>query len=265
MLPGASFLRKNPKIVTRATMYDYFCLSIPVVFMLYVVPTPVGNLEDMTLRAIRVLRECDVILCEDTRTSSKLLNHFDIKKPLWSFHAFNEHKALKGITDQLTEGKNIALISDAGTPGISDPGFLLVRECQTLGLPVTCLPGPTAFVPALVASGLPADRFYFEGFLPHKKGRQTRLLYLAGLDATVILYESPQRVLRCLGEISRYFGESRKVCVAREISKLHEEFLTLPVQEAAEHFTKHPARGEIVIVVEGAGKDKNKQTEEETD
>lgn len=233
--------------------------------MLYVVPTPVGNLEDITLRALRVLRECDVILCEDTRTSSKLLQHFDIKKTLWSFHAFNEHKALRGITDQLTDGKTIALISDAGTPGISDPGFLLVRECQALGIAVSCLPGPTAFVPALVASGLPADRFYFEGFLPHKKGRQTRLTYLAGLEATVILYESPLRLMRCLAEICSHFGESRKVCVAREISKLHEEFVTLPAQEAVSHFTAHPPRGEIVIVIEGAGKAKNRHTDQDED
>lgn len=224
--------------------------------MLYVVPTPVGNLEDITLRALRVLRECDVILCEDTRTSSKLLQHFEIKKPMWSFHAFNEHKALKGITEQLAAGKNIALISDAGTPGISDPGFLLVRECRALGLEVTCLPGPTAFVPALVASGLAADRFWFEGFLPHKKGRQTRLRYLASLDATFIMYESPQRLIRCLEELLEHTGGDRRVCVAREISKLHEEIVTLTLDEALTHFGGGAARGEIVIIVEGAGKGK---------
>jgi 16S rRNA (cytidine1402-2'-O)-methyltransferase len=218
--------------------------------MLYIVPTPVGNLDDMTFRAIDVLNACDVILTEDTRTSSKLLKHFNVDKPLWAFHAFNEHKALKSIIDHLHQGKNIALISDAGTPGISDPGFLLVRECVSEGIKVSCLPGATAFVPALVASGMTTDKFYFEGFLPHKKGRQTRLKYLSTLDVTIILYESPHRLVKCLEEIRDFLGEDRKVCVAREISKMFEEFLTLPVTEAIAHFCNTPAKGEIVVVIE---------------
>jgi 16S rRNA (cytidine1402-2'-O)-methyltransferase len=219
--------------------------------MLYIVPTPIGNLDDITFRAIDTLQQCDVILSEDTRTSGKLLKHFDIQKPLWAFHAFNEHKALKSIIEHLQQGKDIALISDAGTPGISDPGFLLVRACHDAGIKVSCLPGATAFVPALVASGMPADKFFFEGFLPHKKGRQTRLKYLSGLDVTVILYESPHRLIKCLEEIRDFFGEDRRVCVAREISKVYEEFLNLLVTEAISHFSNTPARGEIVIVVEG--------------
>lgn len=219
--------------------------------MLYIVPTPIGNLDDITFRAIDTLQQCDVILSEDTRTSGKLLKHFDIQKPLWAFHAFNEHKALKSIIDHLQQGKDIALISDAGTPGISDPGFLLVRACHDAGIKVSCLPGATAFVPALVASGMPVDKFFFEGFLPHKKGRQTRLKYLAELDVTVVLYESPHRLIKCLEEIRDFFGEDRRVCVAREISKVYEEFLNLLVTEAISHFSNTPARGEIVIVVEG--------------
>lgn len=219
--------------------------------MLYIVPTPIGNLDDITFRAIDTLQQCDVILSEDTRTSGKLLKHFDIQKPLWAFHAFNEHKALKSIIEHLQQGKDIALISDAGTPGISDPGFLLVRACQEAGIKVSCLPGATAFVPALVASGMPADKFFFEGFLPHKKGRQTRLKYLAQLDVTVILYESPHRLVKCLEEIRDFLGEERRVCVAREISKIYEEFLNLPVIEAIAHFSNTPAKGEIVVVVEG--------------
>lgn len=219
--------------------------------MLYIVPTPIGNLDDITFRAIDTLQQCDVILSEDTRTSGKLLKHFDIQKPLWAFHAFNEHKALKSIIEHLEQGKDIALISDAGTPGISDPGFLLVRACHDAGIKVSCLPGATAFVPALVASGMPVDKFFFEGFLPHKKGRQTRLKYLAELDVTVVLYESPHRLIKCLEEIREFFGEDRRVCIAREISKVYEEFLNLLVTEAISHFSNTPARGEIVIVVEG--------------
>ena len=219
--------------------------------MLYIVPTPIGNLDDITFRAIDTLQQCDVILSEDTRTSGKLLKHFDIQKPLWAFHTFNEHKALKSIIEHLEQGKDIALISDAGTPGISDPGFLLVRACHDAGIKVSCLPGATAFVPALVASGMPVDKFFFEGFLPHKKGRQTRLKYLAELDVTVVLYESPHRLIKCLEEIRDFFGEYRRVCVAREISKVYEEFLNLLVTEAISHFSNTPARGEIVIVVEG--------------
>jgi 16S rRNA (cytidine1402-2'-O)-methyltransferase len=223
--------------------------------MLYLVPTPIGNLDDMTFRAINILNDVDVILSEDTRTSGKLLKHFNIDKPLWSFHAFNEHKALKNIIDHLEQGKNIALISDAGTPGISDPGFLLVRECKAVGIQVSCLPGATAFVPALVSSGMTTDKFYFEGFLPHKKGRQTRWKYLSTLDVTIVIYESPHRLLKCLEEIKIYLGQQRKVCVAREISKMFEEFNTLPVDEAIAHYTNKPAKGEIVIIIEGRSKD----------
>lgn len=219
--------------------------------MLYIVPTPIGNLDDMTYRGVQVLRTCDVILAEDTRTSKKLLQHYQIDKPLWAFHAFNEHKALKGILDNLHLGKTLALISDAGTPGISDPGFLLVRACIAENIKVSCLPGATAFVPALVASGMTSDKFYFEGFLPHKKGRQTRLKYLAQLSCTIILYESPYRLLKCLEEIREYLGNERNVCVAREISKVYEEFLVLDVSTAIQHYTNHPPKGEIVIVIEG--------------
>ncbi|HRO09536.1 MAG TPA: 16S rRNA (cytidine(1402)-2'-O)-methyltransferase [Saprospiraceae bacterium] len=219
--------------------------------MLYIVPTPIGNLDDMTYRGVQVLRTCDVILAEDTRTSKKLLQHYQIDKPLWAFHAFNEHKALKGILDNLHQGKTLALISDAGTPGISDPGFLLVRACIAENIKVSCLPGATAFVPALVASGMTSDKFYFEGFLPHKKGRQTRLKYLAQLSCTIILYESPYRLLKCLEEIREYLGNERNVCVAREISKVYEEFLVLDVSTAIQHYTNHPPKGEIVIVIEG--------------
>ncbi|MBK8517233.1 MAG: 16S rRNA (cytidine(1402)-2'-O)-methyltransferase [Saprospiraceae bacterium] len=219
--------------------------------MLYLVPTPIGNLEDMTFRAISTLKSCDVVLSEDTRTSGVLLRHFMIDKPMWSFHAFNEHRALSNIIDHLKQGKDIALISDAGTPGISDPGFLLVRECIKEGIKVSCLPGATAFVPALVSSGMATDKFYFEGFLPSKKGRQTRLKYLSGIDVTIILYESPHRLIKCLEEIRDYLGAERKVCVAREISKKFEEFNTRSVTESIEHYTRHPAKGEIVIIVEG--------------
>lgn len=230
--------------------------------MLYLVPTPVGNLDDMTFRAIETLKMCDVILAEDTRTSGKLLKHFEIDRPLWSFHAFNEHNAVKGVIEHLLQGKNIALISDAGTPGISDPGFLLVRACIAENIEVTCLPGATAFVPALVASGMTTDKFYFEGFLPHKKGRQTRWKFLATLDCTIILYESPHRLEKCLEEIKTYLGAERNICVAREISKKFEQFVRLNVTEAIAHFSAHPAKGEIVIILEGNIKaSKNKRAE----
>lgn len=222
--------------------------------MLYIVPTPIGNLDDMTYRGVQVLKECDVILAEDTRTSTKLLKHYQIEKPLWSFHAFNEHKALNNIIEHLHQGKTMALISDAGTPGISDPGFLLVRACIAEDIKVSCLPGATAFVPALVASGMASDKFYFEGFLPHKKGRQTRLKFLAQLNCTIILYESPYRLLKCLEEIRDFLGEDRNVCVAREISKMFEEFLILNVLEAITHYSNKPPKGEIVIVIESLGK-----------
>jgi len=222
--------------------------------MLYLVPTPIGNLEDMTFRAISVMKDCDVILSEDTRTSGKLLKHFNIDKPLWSFHAHNEHRALKNIIDHLQQGKKMALISDAGTPGISDPGYLLVRECQIHGIKVSCLPGATAFVPALVSSGMTTDKFYFEGFLPHKKGRQTRWKYLSQLDVTIILYESPHRLMKCLEEVKEFLGEDRRVCVAREISKVFEEFNALSVVDAIAHYLAKPAKGEIVLVIEGKTK-----------
>lgn len=219
--------------------------------MLYVVPTPIGNLEDITLRAIRVLKEVQVILAEDTRTSKRLLDHYEIKTPLRSFHAFNEHKALQQIIDQLNAGATIALISDAGTPSISDPGFLLVRACVQNKIKVECLPGPTAFVPALVASGLPSDKFHFEGFLPHKKGRQTRFQYLATLETTFILYESPFRLVKCLEELEKHCGPTRIACVARELSKMFEEVTTAPIPELIAHYKAKTPKGEIVIVVSG--------------
>jgi len=221
--------------------------------MLYIVPTPVGNLEDITLRALRVLKEVPVILAEDTRTSRKLLDHFGIGTSLRAFHAFNEHAVVERIVDELASGADMALVSDAGTPGISDPGFLLVRACVRRGVRVECLPGPTAFVPALVASGLPCDTFHFEGFLPHKKGRQTRLKYLAGLPHTFVLYESPFRLLKCLDELIAVCGAERPACVARELSKLHEEVKTDSLAALKEHFSKKEVKGEIVVVVAGTG------------
>jgi len=191
--------------------------------VIYLVPTPIGNLEDITLRAIRVLKEVDLILAEDTRTSRKLLDHLGITTPLWAHHAHNEHTAISSVLREIQGGKKIALISDAGTPGISDPGFLLVRECVRNGVRVECLPGATALIPALVLSGLPCDRFHFEGFLPHKKGRQTRVQYLATLPNTFALYESPHRIVKCLEQLIAFCGEERTACVVRELSKLHEE------------------------------------------
>jgi 16S rRNA (cytidine1402-2'-O)-methyltransferase len=220
--------------------------------MLYVVPTPIGNLEDITLRAIRVLREVGVVLAEDTRTSRRLLEHHGIGTPLRAFHAFNEHAVVERVVDELAAGATMALVSDAGTPGISDPGFLLVRACVRRGVRVECLPGPTAFVPALVASGLPCDTFHFEGFLPHKKGRQTRLKYLAALPHTFVLYESPFRLVKCLDELAAVCGTERLACVARELTKLHEEVKTATLAELKEHFTKKEVKGEIVLVVTGA-------------
>lgn len=219
--------------------------------MLYIVPTPIGNLEDITLRALRVLKEVSVVLAEDTRTSRKLLDHYGITTPLRAFHAFNEHAVVERVVDELASGADMALISDAGTPGISDPGFLLVRACVRRGVKVECLPGPTAFVPALVASGLPCDTFHFEGFLPHKKGRQTRLKFLAQLPHTFVLYESPFRLLKCLDELIAVCGAERQACVARELSKLHEEVKTASLAELKEHFSKKEVKGEIVVVVAG--------------
>lgn len=218
---------------------------------LYVVPTPVGNLEDMTFRAIRVLKEADLILAEDTRTSGILLKHFEIKNAMQAHHKFNEHKTVEGVVNRLLAGETIALISDAGTPGISDPGFLVVRECVKNGIEVQCLPGATAFVPALVASGLPNEKFCFEGFLPQKKGRMTRLKALADEPRTIVFYESPHRVLKTLTQFVEYFGSERKVSVSREISKVHEETVHGTLTEVIEHFTANEPRGEFVIVLEG--------------
>lgn len=218
---------------------------------LYVVPTPVGNLEDMTYRAVRVLKEADLILAEDTRTSGILLKHFEIKNAMQSHHKFNEHKTVEGVVSRIQAGQTVALISDAGTPGISDPGFLLVRECVRHGVEVQCLPGATAFVPALVASGLPDERFCFEGFLPQKKGRQTRLKALADEKRTMIFYESPYRLLKTLTQFAEVFGNERQVSVCREISKVHEESVRGTLQEVIAHFTETEPRGEIVIVLGG--------------
>lgn len=218
---------------------------------LYVVPTPVGNLEDMTFRAIRILKEADLILAEDTRTSGILLKHFEIKNAMMSHHKFNEHKTVDGIVNRIKAGETIALISDAGTPAISDPGFLVVRECVRHGIEVHCLPGATAFVPALVASGLPNDRFCFEGFLPQKKGRMTRLNSLVEEKRTMIFYESPYRLLKTLGQFAEIFGADRQVAVCREISKIHEECVRGTLTEVLEHFTINEPKGEIVVILEG--------------
>ena len=221
--------------------------------ILYIVPTPVGNMEDMTLRAIRILREVDLVLAEDTRTSGILLKHFEIKNQLMSHHKFNEHGTSAGIVQRLQGGQNIALISDAGTPGISDPGFFLVREAVRAGIEVQTLPGATAFVPALVSSGLPCDRFAFEGFLPQKKGRQTKLESLRNEQRTMIFYESPYRLVKTLQQFAEVFGPERPVSVCREISKVHEESVRGTLTEVIAHFTEHPPKGEIVIVVGGNG------------
>ncbi len=218
---------------------------------LYIVPTPIGNLEDITLRALRVLKEVDVVLAEDTRTSSVLLRYYDIHTPLRAHHRNNEHKSVDGIVQELERGKEMALISDAGTPGISDPGFMLARACREAGIDVECLPGPTAFVPAMVASGLPCDRFVFEGFLPLKKGRATRLQQLAADPRTVVIYESPLRLPRTLRQLADVFGPDRQAAVAREISKLHEENRRDTLQNLAQHYEQNKPKGEIVIVIEG--------------
>ena len=219
--------------------------------MLYVVPTPVGNLEDMTFRAIRVLKEADLILAEDTRTSGILLKHFEIKNAMQSHHKFNEHKTVESVVNRIKGGETVALISDAGTPGISDPGFLLVRECVRNGIEVQCLPGATAFVPALVDSGLPDEKFCFEGFLPQKKGRMTRLKALAQEYRTMVFYESPYRLVKTLTQFIEYFGAERSASVTREISKVHEETVRGTLAELVAHFEANEPRGEIVIVVAG--------------
>ena len=218
---------------------------------LYLVPTPIGNLEDITLRAIKVLKEVDVVLAEDTRTSGKLLKHFDIDTPLQSHHMHNEHKQVDGLVQKMKEGVIFALISDAGTPAISDPGFLLTRACVENDIEVECLPGATAFVPALVNSGLPNDRFVFEGFLPIKKGRQTRLLELAEETRTMVFYESPHKLLKTLTQFAEYFGEDRPVSVSRELTKLYEETVRGTVGELVAYFTTKAPKGEFVIVVGG--------------
>ena len=218
---------------------------------LYLVPTPIGNLEDITLRAIRILKEVDVILAEDTRTSGKLLKHYNIETPMLSHHMHNEHRMVDRIVDRIEAGETFALISDAGTPAISDPGFLLSRACIERGIEVDCLPGATAFVPALVNSGLPNEKFVFEGFLPVKKGRQTRLKLLADETRTIIFYESPHKLAKTLGHFEAYFGENRLVSVSREISKIYEETRRGTVKEIKEHFTDHPPKGEIVIILKG--------------
>ncbi len=220
---------------------------------LYLVPTPIGNLDDITLRAIKVLQQVDGILAEDTRNSGMLLKHLGISKPLYAHHAHNEHHSTAGIIKLLKEGKTLALVSDAGTPGISDPGFLLVRECLKLGFAVECLPGPTAFVPALVNAGLPNDRFTFEGFLPHKKGRQTRLQQLVAEERTMIFYESPHRLMKTLEQLAEYLGSDRQASVARELTKIFEENIRGSLLEIIAHYTTHAQtiKGEIVIVVAG--------------
>ncbi|MBR4388645.1 MAG: 16S rRNA (cytidine(1402)-2'-O)-methyltransferase [Prevotella sp.] len=219
--------------------------------ILYIIPTPVGNLEDMTFRAIRLLKEVGLVLAEDTRTSSVLLKHFDISNHLMSHHKYNEHGTTSSIIERLKGGMDVALISDAGTPGISDPGFFLVREAVEAGVEVQCLPGSTAFVPALVCSGLPCDRFCFEGFLPQKKGRQSRLQALADESRTMVFYESPYRLVKLLSQMAEVFGGDRRVSVSREISKVHEETVRGSLAELQAHFTTTPPRGEIVVVVAG--------------
>ena len=223
--------------------------------MLYLVPTPIGNMEDITLRALRVLKEVQLVLAEDTRMTKKLFAHYEIETPLRSFHAHNEHKVIEGLVAQLDQGAEIALVSDAGTPGISDPGFLLARACHEADISVSALPGATAFVPALVASGLPSDKFHFEGFLPHKKGRQTRLEYLATLPNTFVLYESPYRLVKCLTQLAQHCGEEREACVARELSKVYEEVKTDQLGALQQYFAQQTkVKGEIVVVVSGKKK-----------
>lgn len=219
--------------------------------MLYLIPTPIGNLKDITLRALEVLQEVDLILAEDTRTSSKLLNHYNIQKPLSPYHQHNEHKVLQHLVDQLLTGKRMAVITDAGTPGISDPAFLLVRECIKNNIKVECLPGATAFVPALVNSGIPTNRFAFEGFLPQKKGRHTLLTQLAQEERTIILYESPMRLVKTLADLVQYFGADRQCSVSRELTKMFEENVRGSLQEVHDYFHQKGVKGEIVVVVQG--------------
>jgi len=221
---------------------------------LYIVPTPIGNLEDITFRAIRILKEVSLILAEDTRTSGFLLKHFEISTPLQSHHKFNEHRTVEQIAQRIEAGESVALISDAGTPGISDPGFLLVRTCVEKGINVECLPGATAFIPALVSSGLPCDRFLFEGFLPQKKGRNKRIEALKSEERTIVFYESPFRLVKLLQQLAEILGPERKASVSRELTKLHEEIARGTILELSEYFEKKGVKGEIVVVVEGVGK-----------
>ena len=218
---------------------------------LYIVPTPIGNLEDFTFRAVRILKAVDLILAEDTRKTRILLNHYGIEKKMIPYHAFNEHSTVNGVLDKLKQGDTLAIVTDAGTPSISDPGYLLIRECLRNGYKVECLPGATAFVPALVNSGIPSDRFRFEGFLPHKKGRHTRLKELGKETITIIFYESPHRLIKTLEQLAEYFGENRLACVSRELTKIHEENMTLPLKELLDYYKMKPVKGEIVIIVEG--------------
>ena len=229
---------------------------------LFLVPTPIGNLKDITLRAIEILKSVDVILAEDTRTTGLLLKHLEISRPLQSYHIFNEHKAVEKLVERMKKGEVFALVSDAGTPAISDPGFLLVREVLAAGLDVQCLPGPTAFVPALVNSGLPNDRFVFEGFLPHKKGRKTRIDSLLQESRTMIFYESPHRLMKTLEQFAEAFGEDRQACVSRELTKLHEENVRGSLKELIEYYQNNPLKGEIVLILAGTN-EKLKEKDEE--
>lgn len=218
---------------------------------LCLIPTPIGNLEDITLRSIRMLKEADFLLAEDTRVTKKLLSHLEINNAVFPFHAHNEHKTLEGVINRIQTSNLTVLVSDAGTPGISDPGFLLVRECIKNNIDVECLPGPTAFVPALVASGFPCDKFVFEGFLPHKKGRQTRLQILSEEVRTIVLYESPHRLIKLLGQIEEFFEVDRQVCVVRELTKIYEEYKRGEATEVKKYYEQHPPKGEIVVIIEG--------------
>lgn len=231
---------------------------------LYIVPTPIGNLQDITLRALEVLRTVDQVLAEDTRTTGQLLKHFEIENTLRSFHMHNEHKAVHGVVEMLKEGKQVALVSDAGTPGISDPGFLLVRSCVEASIPVETLPGATAFVPALVQSGFPTDQFVYEGFLPHKKGRQTRIQRIATEDRTTVLYESPHRIVKLLQSLVECCDAERRVSVSREITKKFEEHIRGTVSDVLIHFQEHPPKGEFVVVVEGQGARKKDDSKEKS-
>ncbi len=218
---------------------------------LILVPTPIGNLEDITLRGLKVLQQADAILAEDTRQTSKLLNHYEISKPLWSYHAHNEHKQIDNLLKELTAGKTLALVSDAGTPAISDPGFLLVRACLQASISVECLPGATAFVPALVKSGLPSDAFIFLGFLPEKKGRQTAFKKLVDIEYTMVFYESPHRLLKTLKQLKEYLGQDRLASVSRELTKIYEETINGTLVQLIEYYTTHPIKGEFVLIVDG--------------